>query len=71
MRVQHNLLFAKWQIEQTFTIIGLLYRTHLEWRKSIIVLQCNYIIISVQVGSLKISFRIYNNIIIYSFRILT
>jgi hypothetical protein len=31
----------KWQIEQTFTINGLVYRTHLEWRKSIIVI-CLY-----------------------------
>ena len=54
-RVQHNLIFAKWQIEQTFTLIGLVYRTHLaEWRKSIIVLQCSGIINSVKVGSFKI-----------------
>ena len=37
--MQHNLIFAKWQIEQTFTIIRLVYRTHLEWRKSIIVIR--------------------------------
>jgi hypothetical protein len=44
----------KWQIEQTFTINGLVYRTHLEWRKSIIVIQCSGIINSVKVGSFKI-----------------
>jgi hypothetical protein len=43
----------KWQIEQTFTINGLVYRTHLEWRKSIIVIQCSGIINSVKVGSFK------------------
>ena len=54
IRVQHNLIFAKWQIEKTFTIIGLVYRTHLEWRKSIIVIQCSGNINSVKVGSFKI-----------------
>ena len=69
--MQNNLLFAKWQIEQAFAIKGLVHRTHLEWRKSIIVIQCNLIIISGKLRSFKISFRIYNNIIIYLFRILT
>jgi hypothetical protein len=48
------LKFTQWQIEQTFTINGLVYRTHLEWRKSIIVIQCSGIINSVKVGSFKI-----------------
>ena len=26
--------FDKWQIEHTFTIIRLVYRTHLEWEKN-------------------------------------
>jgi hypothetical protein len=43
--------------EQTFTINGLVYRTHLEWRKSIIVIQCSGIINSVKVGSFKIYFQ--------------
>jgi hypothetical protein len=30
IRMEHNFIFAKWQIEQSFTIIGLVYRTHIE-----------------------------------------
>jgi hypothetical protein len=53
--------FDKWQIKHTFTIIGLIYRTHLEWeKKSINVIQCSWVI-----KLLKIIFKIYKNMIIF------